>query len=1039
MKKTAMTLNAVRLGATTAILTVAAVALNAQPTPVNSKLLSELKFRNIGPAVTGGRIHDIEALPKDPSTMYVATASGGIWKSTNQGTTWQPIFDDQAVSTFGDLAISPSNPDVIWAGTGEQNNRQSTSWGNGVYRSTDGGETWTHTGLDETGHVGRVRVHPDNPEIAYVAALGNLWKDSVERGVFKTTDGGRSWQKVLFIDEMTGAVDLVMNPSRPKTLYAATYQRRRRTWGFNGGGPGSAIYKTVDGGENWQELTNGLPEGDNGRIGLALSESNPQMLYAIIQHADEGGIYRTQDEGASWTKVNKLNPRPMYYSHIFVDPTDENRVYVLATSFYMSEDGGETFRQMPTRPTYDVGVHSDFHTLWINPNNPKHFYLAGDAGLHETWDRGETYRRINNLPIGQFYAIGVDMQTPYRIWGGMQDNHSWVGPSATRRWIGIINDDWRQIGFGDGMYHQPDLTNERYVYTNAQNGNLTRLDPLTGDRLDIQPYPPDGEKPYRFDWVTPSLISQHDPQTIYFGGNRLFISKDRGLNWERTEDLTRQIERDSLVLMGKQGKERLLSKNDGTASYGEIVTIAESPLDAKVLWIGTDDGNVQVSRNGGSSWANVVENITGVNDGTYVSRVIASAQSPGTAYVTLDAHRDGDWSPYVFKTTDFGQGWTKLTKGLPEDGSVNVIVEHPNNPSLLFLGTEHALFVSTTTGQNWAKCDASLPTTLYDDLKIHPRDDDLVVGTHGRSIWILDDLTPLVEWSSEAASVAVHLFSIQPATMFHYWKSTSYRGQAAYNGENPASGAQITYHLAGSVDSVEVSIQAPAGDLIRRLTGPGTSNILHRIDWDLRHEPPPFDEDASEQEGLVKSDEILPRLPRETHPQGPFVSPGTYTVTVQAGEFNAIQTVSVVGDAEMSLTQQQSLTREAFLLELLAMQNKIWPAAARGKTIQETLVQHSDSLKAIPGLTAEGADVVHVHADSAKSRQKRLQSLRGDIYRLASDINGRGVRQGSLYPPTATHHMRKNQLQMRLKRELDGLRELEDWVAMIQPVAGKNE
>ncbi|MCG8606295.1 hypothetical protein MJD09_15090 [bacterium] len=1038
MKRTGITVKATKFATILACLCIAVLNLNAQTTPVNSKLLSELKFRCIGPAVTGGRIHDVEALPQDPSTIYVATASGGIWKSTNQGTTWKPIFDDQPVSTFGDLAISPSNPNVIWAGTGEQNNRQSTSWGNGVYRSTDGGKTWTHTGLVETRHIGRVRVHPDNHEVAYVAALGNLWKDSSERGVFKTSDGGRSWQKVLYVDEMTGAVDLVMNPSKPNTLYAATYQRRRRTWGFNGGGPGSGIYKTVDGGNNWQKLTNGLPEGDKGRIGLALSKSNPSSLYAIIQHADEGGIYRSQDEGASWTKVNKLNPRPMYYSHIFVDPTDENRVYVLATSFYMSEDGGKTFRQMPTRPTYDVGVHSDFHSLWINPNNPKHFYLAGDAGLHETWDRGETYRRINNLPIGQFYAIGVDMQTPYRVWGGMQDNHSWVGPSATRRWIGIINDDWQQIGFGDGMYHQPDLTDERYVYANAQNGNLTRFDPATGDRLDIQPHPPDREKPYRFDWVTPSLISQHDPRTIYFGGNRLFISKDRGLSWQRTEDLTRQVERDFLFLMGRQGKGKLLSKNDGTASYGEIVTIAESPLDAKILWVGTDDGNVHVSRDGGMSWTDVTGNITGVSDGTYVSRVIASAQTRETAYVTFDAHRDGDWVPYVFKTTDFGKSWRKLTKGLPEDGSVNVIVEHPANPNLLFLGTEHALFVSTTAGQDWAKFEANLPTTLYDDLKIHPRDNDLIVGTHGRSIWILDDLTPLVEWSSDAARAALHLFSIQPATMFHYWKSTSYRGQAAFNGENPVSGAQITYHLARAVDSVEVIVQAPAGDIVRRLTGLGTPNILHRMAWDLRYEPPPFAEDDTEQEGLVKSEQILPHLPRETRPQGPFVSPGIYSVTVQAGVFQATQTVDVKGDPEMSLTQEQWRTREAFLLELLAMQNKIWPAAARGKTIQETLVQHADSLSAHGGLTAKVVENAQAQADSAKSRQKHLRSLRGDIYRLASDINGRGVRQGSLYPPTATHRMRKGQLQVRLQRELKGLKELEDWVALIQPVAGKN-
>ncbi|MFQ5606003.1 MAG: hypothetical protein ACE5HS_22250 [bacterium] len=1008
------------------------VELTAQPAALNSKLISKMKFRCIGPAVTGGRIHDVEALPQDPSTLYVATASGGLWKSTNKGTTWKPIFDDQPVSTFGDVAIAPSNPDIIWAGTGEENNRQSTSWGNGVYRSIDGGESWTHTGLVETRHIGRIRVHPQNPDVAYVAALGNLWKASKERGVFKTSDGGQNWQQVLYVDSLTGVVDLTMDPAEPNTLYAAAYQRLRRTWGFNGGGPGSGIYKTTDGGKSWQLLSEGLPKGDKGRIGLALATSNPNVLYATIEHAKEGGVYRSEDKGATWKKVNQLNPRPMYYSEIVVDPSDENRVYVLGVEFYMSEDSGKTFRQMPTRPTYDVGVHSDHHTLWIDPGNPEHFYLAGDAGLHESWDRGETYRHINNFPIGQFYAIGFDMREPYRIYGGMQDNHSWVGPSATRRWIGIINDDWQQIGFGDGMYHQPDPSDFRTVYTNAQNGNLTRLDALTGDRLDILPYPPADEKPYRFDWVTPSLLSQHDPQTIYFGGNRLFISHVRGLTWERTEDLTRQIERDSLYLMGVQGKDIKLSKNDGTSSYGEIVTISESPLDAKILWVGTDDGNIQVSQDGGKSWQEVSANLQGVRNGIYVSRVLASVLSPATAYVTLDAHRDGDWKPYVFKTTDFGRSWKLLTTGLPEDGSVNVIVEHPDNPNLLFLGTEHALFVSTTGGQQWAKFEANLPTTLYDDLKIHPRDHDLIVGTHGRSIWILDDLSPLVEWSADLQNAPAHLFSIQPATMFHYWKTTSYRSQEAFNGENPVSGALISYHLQAATDSVQLVVQNSHGEVVRRLRGPGAAGVIHRLHWDLRHEPPPFEEDDEPKEGLVKSKNILPKLPRSVDPQGPFVSPGNYTVILNAGKHTARRTVRVQGDPEMPVSTAQWQEREAFLLELLALQKQVWNYAKKSKAINEFYTKRRDSLKTIQGLPEEQLDGVSARADTAKARASRLNRLRRQIYGLASDLNGRGVRQGSVYPPTAMHSTRKSQLQDKLEKELAGLREMESWEAITQ-------
>ncbi len=996
-----------------------------QSAPVTPELISEMHFRCVGPAVTGGRIHDVEALPDDPSTIYVATASGGLWKSSNKGTTWKPIFDDQPVSTFGDLAIAASDPDIIWAGTGEQNNRQSTSWGNGVYRSLDGGETWSHRGLVETRHIGRVVIHPENPEVVYVAALGNLWKASTERGVFKTTDGGQSWSKVLYVDELTGMVDLVMDPSNPAVLYAAAYQRLRRTWGFNGGGPGSGIYKTTDGGQTWRELTAGIPEGDKGRIGLTIAQTNPRLLYAIIQHAKEGGVYRSEDGGRTWTKVNDLNPRPMYYSHISVDPTDENRVYVLGVELYMSEDGGHVFRQLPTRPTYDVGVHSDHHTLWIDPTNPEHFYLAGDAGLHETWDRGETYSHLNNFPIGQFYAVGVDMREPYFIYGGMQDTHSWMGPSATRWWIGILNDDWRQIGFGDGMYHQPDPTNHRYVYSNAQNGNLTRLDTETGDILNIRPYPPEKEKPYRFDWVTPSLISHHNSKKVYFGGNRLFITKDRGVSWQRTEDLSRQIERDSLYLMGVQGAEKMLSKNDGNASFGEITTIAESALNAKVIWVGTDDGNLQVSRDGGKTWTEVSRNIKQLPDGSYVSRVIASRKGAGTAYAAFDAHRDGDFAPYVFKTADFGQNWTGLTNGLPPEGSVNVIMEHLENSDLLFLGTEHALFISTTGGEHWIPFESNLPTTLYDDLTVHPRDNDLIVGTHGRSIWVLDDLAPLVEWSPGIAGSPAHLFSIRPATMFQYWKATSYRGQGAYAGENPPFGALISYHLAAPADSVEVVIRRVNGSVIRRLQGAASAGIIHRISWDLRHEPPPYRREEEEKEGLVKLEHILPKLPRPVEPQGPFVAPGTYTVMLKAGDVSTRRTVRVQGDPRLPLSKKQWRAREDFLLDVLWLQRQVWESTEQADLLKATFTQHKDSVNAIEDLSEEILAGAQAAADTAQARAKRIRSLRGDIYGLAGEFNGRATRQGSLYPPTDTHVMRKTILEAKLATEMEGIKELE--------------
>jgi len=933
------------------------VGLVAQPvsaqTSISTEALSELDFREIGPAVTGGRIHDVEALPGDPSTIYAATASGGLWKTTNKGTTWEPLFDDQPVSTFGDVAIAPSNPEVVWAGTGEQNNRQSTSWGNGVYRSTDGGESWTHLGLENTRHIGRVRVHPQDPDVAYVAAQGNLWAPSEDRGVYKTTDGGETWKKVLFVDEHTGTVDLVMDPD------------------------------------------------------------NPDVLYATVEHADAGGTYRTRDAGASWRKVNDLNPRPMYYSHIFVDPTDADRVFVLATEFYMSENAGDTFTQMPTRPSYDVGVHSDHHSLWVDPSNPEHVYLAGDAGLHESWDRGETYRRINNLPIGQFYAIGLDNRDPYTIYGGMQDNHSWMVPSETRRWKGIIDDDWRQIGFGDGIYQQ--VAGPRAVFVGSQNGGLQRVDPVTGDNLTVKPMEPENEE-YRFDWVTPTHVSRHDSSTVYLGGNRLFLSRDAGASWTRTEDLTKDVERDSLSLMGVPGDEDMLSKHDGTASYGEITTIAESPLTPDVLWVGTDDGNVQVSRDGGDSWTEVGSNVTSVNDTTYVSRVIASAAGEGVAYVTLDGHRRGDFAPHVFKTTDFGETWTRKTDGLPDEGTVNVIVEHPDNPDVLFLGTEHALYASTTAGEQWAEVESGLPTTLYDDLTIHPREKDLVVGTHGRGLWILDDTTPIAEWSA-AQTADAHLFSISRATIENFWKNTSYRGQASWAGENPPLGAPISYRLGEPVDSVELTIRNPDGEVVRRLSGPGDAGPIHRVTWDLTHPPPPTeaDDDEDDDSGVVEPDTILPELEHPTDPKGPFVRPGPYTVTLEAADATAEKTVEVRSDPAIDLTAQEWRARETFLLDLLDTQRRLFDAARQADALHEQLEDRQETT----------GDDLSALVDSAEAHADELSDLRYDAYGLAGAFNWSGVTQPSLRPPTPTHRARRERLTARTEAAIEQFRAFE--------------
>ena len=951
---------ALALAATSAFAASSALAQQ----PVSEADLAAFQPRHIGPALTGGRIHDVEALPHDPSTIYVATASGGLWKSTNRGITWSNLWEHMPTSTFGDVAVAASNPQVVYAGTGEQQNRQSTSWGDGVYRSDDGGATWSHLGLVETRHTGRIQVHPENPDVVYVAALGNLWRSSAERGVYRSTDGGRSWDKVLYVDEHTGAVDLAMDPSDPRTLYAAAYQRQRRTWGFNGGGPGSGIYKTTDGGDTWRELTNGLPEGDKGRIGIAVSRTRPQVLNALVQHASESGGYRSEDGGESWQKVSDMNIRPMYYSHVFIDPTDENRVYTLATSSFRSEDGGRTFEEIAARPTYDVGVHADHHALWIDPGNPDHFYLAGDAGLHETYDRGVTFRRLHNLPIGQFYGIDVDDRDPYWVYGGMQDNHSWMGPSATRSWEGIVDDDWRQTGFGDGMYQQA-APDGRTVYINAQNGGWTRFDRATGDMTSLRLSAPDGEEPYRWDWVSPSLLSRHDPAVVYFGGNRLFTSRGRGDSFVRSEDLTRRQDRDELEIMGVKGRDIALSRNDGTSTYGEIVTIAESPLDPAVLWVGTDDGNVQVSRDGGRSWNEVSAGAEGVPDGAYVSRVAGSGRAPGTAYVAFDAHRDGDFAPYLYRADDYGARWTALHDPLPS-GSVNVVAEHPDNADVLFVGTEHHLFASTDAGASWAKFPG-VPTTAYDDLVVHPRAKDLVLGTHGRSIIVLDDLAPLAEFAA-SADQPVFLYAVRTGTVMSYWKDTSYRAQGVFMGENPADGVLVTYRLgpsdgAASSDApARLVVRNAAGETVRSMDVPGSPG-LHRVNWDLRHGLP-------DQPAWAAHDPT--EVPRTLENRGPFVSPGVYTAELSARGGAHSRSFRVRGDPDLPLTVEDYREREAFLLELLSLRRSL-----------------------------EGAP-------APAARYRRV------LQQLYAAINGGGVRQGTLYPPTATQKRRLEEVKAAL-------------------------
>ncbi len=980
---------------------VLAVGASAAPNEVEEISLDGMRLRSIGPAVMGGRIDDLAVVESRPWIFYVGTASGGLWKTTNNGTTWRAVFDDQETSSIGDVTLAPSDPETVWVGTGEPNNRQSSSFGNGVYKSVDGGETWRHMGLSDTHHVGRIVIHPRDPEKVYVAALGHLWGPNEERGVFMTSDGGKNWEKSLFIDENTGVVDLAMDPLNPLIIYAAAYQRRRAPWGFSGGGPGSGLFRTDDGGKSWDKLSKGLPEGDLGRIGVDIYRADPRIVYALVQN-QEGGLFRSEDRGTSWEKVNQLNPRPMYYSKLRIDPNDWRRIYVLGAPFYVSSDGGETFqRNTDMTPVYDVGVHGDHHALWIDPANSRHLILGGDGGLHFSWDASTSWDKVNNLPIAQFYAIGVDMRQPYFIYAGAQDTHSWGGPSATHNHIGIVNSDWYQINFGDGMYQQVDPSDSDVIYTESQGGNIVRFNGATGDRKVIRPRPEEGERRYRFHWTAPIRISPHDSNTLYLGGNRLFISNNRGEAWTSTPDLTRAEDRNELPIMGIVPDEKTLSRHDGTSSWGTITTVAESPVSPGLIWVGTDDGVVQVSRDGGQSWTNLAGKLMGrEEDRATVSRVVASHADAGRAYVSFDRHRLDDFAPYVFTTDDFGDSWRAIHTNLPQVGWVNVVVEHPRNTDLLFAGTETGLFVSFDRGEGWERLTGNFPTVPVDDLVIHPRDYDLVVGTHGRSIYILDDLTPFEQYTKDVRGSEAHLFDVRVSYQSLPWKHESYGAQRQFVGENPPRGALITYYLGSELDEgVTLSILDENGNVLRELEGAGRSGF-NRIVWDLRIAP---------SEGVPLS-------------RGPFVVPGRYRVRLSAGEKALEKSVEVELAPGLVVPREELQARFDFLADLNRLRAGVQQTIDKSREIEDEI---GDFLKragseAPEELSSTAGEV----QNEAKEIREQLTGVEGEssfsnpslqtrVNRLFRELDGDLVQQGTLSGPTPTQRPRLGSLEQK--------------------------
>jgi photosystem II stability/assembly factor-like uncharacterized protein len=814
-------------------------------------LLKALAPRSIGPANMSGRITDVAVVERQPRVMYVASASGGLWKTRNNGITWDCVFDRQATVSLGAVAVAAANPDIVWVGTGEANPRNSVSWGDGVYKTTDGGKTWTAMGLQDTHHIGRIVIHPTNPDIVYVAALGHLWGASAERGLYRSGDGGRTWDRVKFIDLDTGFIDVAMDPGNPDILYAAAWQVRRDA--FAGGnpavttGPGSGLYRTSDGGKSWERMMRGLPARPLGRCGLAISRQDPRIVYAVVQTdrtsstvtgqaanlstgPEAGGIFRSEDQGQTWQHVNSLCPRPFYYGQIRVDPMDARRIYVLGVWMQVSADGGKTFK--PGNAAR--GTHVDYHALWIDPADSEHLVLGCDGGLNFSYDGGANWEHLKNLPVSQFYAVGVDMRRPYRIYGGLQDNGSWGVPSATRDPAGLNFADWFNIFGADGFYCQPDPADSDTVYAEGQYGMLRRIDlaggiakdvkprlsgrPVKGKRMEtnLQPPLPEGTPALRFNWSAPILLSPHKPHTVYFGGNHVFRSLDRGEHWEILgPDLTR----------GKPGP--------SPANGHTITTLAESPLKPGLLYAGSDDGKVHVSRDGGRTWLDLSERIPRMPADRWISRIECSRFAEGTAYLAIDRHRNDDREPYVFRTIDFGMSWQSLANNLPAGGPVHVIREDPRNKDLLYVGTEFGLFVTVDGGGAWHRQTFGLPTVAVHDLVVHSRDRELVIATHGRGIYVMD-VAPLQEMTARLLAAEGHLFDVKPAAAHVPRSPRSWAGSKTYLGANPPFGAAVYYYLRDNQrEAPRLTITDGQGKQVAELETNKEAG-LHRVTWPLR-------------------------------------------------------------------------------------------------------------------------------------------------------------------------------------------------------------
>jgi photosystem II stability/assembly factor-like uncharacterized protein len=876
--------------------------------PMSAPTFAGLRFRSIGPAFTSGRVIGFAVEPNNPSRYFVASASGGVWKTVNNGNTWTPVFDREGSYSIGCIALDPKNPLTVWVGTGENNSQRSVSYGSGVYKSEDGGKTWRNVGLKNSEHIGRIAIDPKDSNIVYVAAQGPLWGPGGDRGLYKTTDGGKTWNQVLKISENTGVSDVEIDPNNPETLYAAAYQRRRHMWTLIDGGPESAIYKSTDAGATWNRVRAGLPATDMGRIGLAISPVDTNVIYATIESGDrKGGIFRSNDRGGSWEKRNDFDAGAMYYGHVVADPKDVDRIYVMNVFLMVSDDGGRTLRRLGER-----SKHVDNHEIWIDPNNNEHYLVGCDGGVYESWDRGSNWYFKSNLPVTQLYDVTTDNATPfYNVFGGAQDNFAFGGPSRTRNASGIVNSDWWVTQGGDGFRTQVDPEDPNTIYAELQNGNLVRDDKVTGQRHGITPEVGRNEDPLRWNWDSPFIISPHSHTRLYFASNKLYRSDDRGDSWKLISgELSRALDRDKLQVMGKVWSMDAVAKNQSTAFFGNASALAESPKKEGLIYVGTDDGLIQITDDGGKSWRKV-EKIGDVPELAYVSRIIASVNDANTVYVAFENHQNADFKPYLFKSTDAGRTWTSIKANLPANQPVWGIAEDHVNPNLLFAGTEYGLFFTIDGGQKWIQMRGGLPTIQVRDIAIQRRENDLVLGTFGRGFYILDNYTPLRSVTADMLKQEAALFPVKDALMYIQaqpigGRGKSFQGESFFTAENPPFGATFTYYLkeelktkkakrqdaeraasrsgqpvrlpGGAELSAEEQEEAPSvifvisdsqGRVIRRLTGPVTAG-LQRVTWDLRYPasslPPPPNPDGED--------------PFAEPPGGPLVMPGTYKVSM---------------------------------------------------------------------------------------------------------------------------------------------------------------